>query len=194
MKLSTGKKDGDLLSGGLTGVDATGWSELRPMQAHTHAHKHIHTLRDTLHPASVPWEGIFHAFKAAGSDRALTTPAYCDTLVGPEEVLTAAPAFDGPSWEGIRIILPWSCLFFFFLIDWHSQSSFWSERRPRLLTPISLSLSPFLSAHGLQVITCIWLKWWICKYETNPYRKHDFLFTFYYTWWLCWLVTCTMLS
>lgn len=164
MKLSTGKKDGDLLSGGLTGVDATGWSELRPMQAHTHAHKHIHTLRDTLHPASVPWEGIFHAFKAAGSDRALTTPAYCDTLVGPEEVLTAAPAFDGPSWEGIRIILPWSCLFFFF--DWLAQSVKFLEWEmaqasdTNLSFSFSFSLCTWTPSHNMHMVKVMDMQVW----------------------------------
>ncbi|CAB1422554.1 unnamed protein product [Pleuronectes platessa] len=40
-------------------------------------------------------EDIFHAFKPPGSDKPLTTAAYCDTLVGPEEAFATAPPLTG---------------------------------------------------------------------------------------------------
>lgn len=170
------------------GVDATGWSELKPLLAQTHTHAHMRTPTYThtkRHSPSClpPLGGYFSCFQSCrqwqGSDNSCLLWHLSGSRGGSHCGACIRRAFVRGNTHYSALKSPHT-FFFFFLIDWRSQS-FWSERRPRHLTPICLSLSPFFSIHGLQVITCIWLKWWICKYETNPYKKLYFLYTFYYT-------------
>lgn len=70
------------------------WVKASTRRIHTHIRRRA-PAPPAARPPSVPREGIFHAFKPPGSDKPLTTSAYCDTFVGPEEVSTTMPPLTG---------------------------------------------------------------------------------------------------
>lgn len=123
-----------------------GWcNRLKWVKAFTHWRTHTY-INTSPHRSSsfAPRESIFHAFKLPCSDKPLTTSAYCDTFVGPEEVSSTMPPLTGVLERKHTLFCHEATL------DWLAQSNFseWEMTR-KALTPIYLFfMEPQIKMYG----------------------------------------------